>query len=264
MPTNFIILGSVALKHHYPEVKRKPKDVDILVEKPEVFKGKYLDVQSHRLYSLVSEYNQGELFASPEVLLTLKLSHVSKDTVWLDKTLQDIKFLLWDKDIKVIEPLYKDLVNLWDEVRPSKVNLNQTNTEFFKDNVDRLYDHEHLHRLVAFEADPMNYKIRPKLDYAYCSEKLWNKLDFDDKCFMVLEEAMVVSIERFKINPSSTRNMRLKAMESSGKKLLTTMTKGYFSRFIAENFYFLFRDKTPVSLYNEQLDKAFSDELFLD
>lgn len=260
---NFIILGSVALKHHYPAVKRKPKDVDILVDKPEVFKGKYLDVQSHRLYSLISEYNKGELFASPEVLLTLKLSHVGKDTVWLDKTLKDIEFLLWHESIMVIEPLYKELVILWDEVRPSKVNLNKTNSEFFSDNVNRLYDHELLHELVAFEEEPMNYKIRPSLDYAYCSEELWDKLSFDEKCYTVLEESMVISIERFKLDPSSTRNLRLKAMEDSGKKLITTMSKGYFSRFIAENYYFLFRHKFAVKLYNEQFDKVFSNEIFL-
>lgn len=260
--TNFIILGSVALKHYYPDARRKPKDIDILTDKPEVFKGKYLDVSSHRLYDLIKEYNKGELFASPELLLTLKLSHVGKDTVWLDKTLQDIRFLLWDKEVKVIEPLYKELVKLWDEIRPSRVNLNQTNAEFFNDAVNRKYDHEYLHQLVAFEGDPMNYKIRPKLDYAYCSETLWDNLSFNDKCFMALEEAMVISIERFKINSSSSKLDRIKAMQSSGKKLVTTMAKGYFSRFIAENFYFLFTHSFSVGKYNKQFDIALEDSVF--
>lgn len=223
-----LIFGSTALKHWFPDA-REPKDLDI-ISREDKNTG---EVYWTPAFEYLLENNGDHEYVFPNFLYTIKLSHSMWDVKW-DKTLHDIKFLK-RKGCIVDEPFYKLLIKDWSVLHGAKkAKLNKSNEDFFKDYVKRKYDHDFLHETVAYYGRPLFESIKEDLSMVQCSKKLFDKLSHLDKIRLCKEEMFVIALERYLI-PNDFVFSERAAFRKAFKHLVTSMTAGWFPRFIMEN-----------------------------
>ena len=235
---NWRIIGRVAMYHWFPNDTSVPQDIDILT--PAKIAGNnsnlcVVDTQWHNAAQLLIDASKDPVFLDADLLYTLKVSHAHWNVKWA-KTMHDINFLK-NKGCVLNMEIYKELFKVWSEVHGKKhVNMNKPMAEFFKDVIIRKYDHEQLHTLVAFNECPMHEILRKDHSTAWCSEDLFNELSFEKQCETALEEMLTVLIER---NPNLTvdslQSEKLKAASACYNTLVTSMTTGWFARFLILN-----------------------------
>jgi hypothetical protein len=222
------VIGSEAAAIHFPDF-RTIKDKDAVSKTP--IKG----WETH--YSPGFDYllNQQKLIASPDELYTIKVSHAAWNIHW-EKTMHDIEFFQL-KGCKVIEEFYQALYKDWEIIHGAKkAHLNVYNDDFFTCSVNRKYDHDWLHEQMMYYDTPMYFKIKTNKEKAFVEKKLFDNLSFEDKIRNVREEAFVVALERFMIPSEFMMNPSV-AYRKALKALITHMTKGWWPRFIIENWY---------------------------
>lgn len=259
---NKVLVGSKATKHWFPEF-RNPNDTDYLVD--EDIKGEPRVLEYHNvnrgagLQELFKKcidagHKEGDDYITPpELLYTLKLSHCYWPIHW-PKTMADILFFQ-KKGVKYDNELLSLLYKDWVEIHGKKrAFLNKSNEDFFKDKVNRTYIHDDIHRAVAYYDEPMFERIKKNKDLAYCNESLFNTLSQEDKYKLCREEIYVTALERF-IIPKDFCINTLAAYRGACQLLLTSMTKGWFPRFIALNWQELNKpDKHPfIQLFKDKL-----------
>jgi hypothetical protein len=252
----FLITGSVAAKHWFPHF-RAPKDVDIISEygvksdKPSAF-----SVETHwdKAQQIVLERNGDSVFVDPSALYTIKLSHMQWDIKW-SKTASDVLF--FQKQGVALDPvLYSLLVPIWCEIHGhKKVNLNMGNEEFFTSYVERRIPHDTLHEMVAFGDRPLHEKIRPDLSSPMVDVGLWLNLTEQEKLLLFYEELLVIAIERFNLRKESKKSERLIALSGAYKKLVTTMTKGFFCDYMLLNYSRMHDDRQFLLTHLERILK---------
>lgn len=231
--SRWLIIGSVASAHWW-EDSRKPADIDILT--PAKIAGAdsqvcIVESQWHEAAQLIIDANVAHTFADPDTLYTLKVSHAEWNIKW-EKTMFDIDFMQ-DRGCKLRMELYKELIKVWKQVHGAKrVNMARSMDAFFCDAVERKHDHEMLHELVAFKDRPMHERLRPNQSTAWCDEDLFNALDPQDQLLTALEEILAVSIERGRLTTGSKLSERLRAVHQAYFKLVTSMTTGWFARYL--------------------------------
>lgn len=233
---SWLIIGSVATYHWFPDA-RAPKDIDLLT--PATIKTNnsqicFVDTQWHDAAEYLISINNDPVFADPDVLFTLKVSHAHWDVKW-QKTMYDIEFLR-RKGCSLNMELYDKLFKVWTQVHGKKrVNMAQNMDTFFKDAVVREYDHEYLHELVAFYDRPLHERLRPDHGTAWCSRELFESFSYDDQCKTALEEMMATAIERSRLKLDMRQSQKMAAMSKAHFKLCTSMTTGWFARFLILN-----------------------------
>jgi len=225
-----IIIGSVALKYHFPDFDRENADIDYLVEKET--KSTKL-VEHHVIPPLWKRIKPDQEYLTPDQLYTLKVSHSYWNIFW-NKTIYDILFLK-EKGCKLDEELHNELYLYWIEKHgPKNVNLNKNNNEFFGKYVEREFDHDLIHELVKYYEEPL-YKdllIDP-------NKPLINKTKFFlqshlDQIRTVKEEGYTLGLERHYL-PGNTNNIKVAYMRAL-KILITSASKGWFPTFIVDNY----------------------------
>lgn len=190
---NKIIIGSTAIKHWYSDFNRMPKDIDYATDEEKI-KGSY---GIEYLYNpVIFKYSKGE-YLEPNLLLTLKASHICWDINW-DKHMWDIQFLL-SKGNKIIKPVFWELYQFWNEYHTvnKRSNLTMSKEQFFTNAVN--YDtieHDNLHLLI--NPIPIYTKVLKDGCEVELDENKFNNLTFEDKLAFVKEEVMVMSWERYK------------------------------------------------------------------
>ena len=184
---NRVLIGSTALKYHFNDFNRKPKDKDYAI-----ISRKYNTGDDCMIIPLVCEYSDSEI-ASPEMLLTLKLSHIFFDTNW-EKHMWDIQFLL-SKNINYDYDLMLKLKAFWTTHygRLYRSNLKQSSEDFFNNVLDTGYEHDYIHTLIA---SPPTYTKVLKGEVEICEKKVAALPDKEKDALMV-EEIMVMAWERF-------------------------------------------------------------------
>lgn len=232
----WLIIGSAAAYHWFPDF-RKPKDIDILTQaeiKTSNSQLCFVDAQWHEVAEELIRCSTDPVFADPDLLFTIKVSHAHWDVKW-NKTVFDIEFLR-RKDARLNYRLYNMLIPVWERIHGKKhVNMAQSMDTFFKDAVKREYDHEYLHELVAFYDRPLHERLRTDHSTAWCSQELFDNMSDDDQCKTALEEMMATAIERSRLTEQSKQSEKLMAMSKAHFKLCTSMTKGWFARFLILN-----------------------------
>lgn len=232
----WLLIGSVAAKHWWPEF-RAPKDIDLLT--PVTFTGSnsqlcVVETSWHKAADAILEANFDSTFLDPDLLYTLKVSHAEWDIKW-DKTMADIEFMR-RKGCKLVVPIYKLLIEVWKEVHGRKrVNMAQSMSTFFNDAVKREHDHEYLHELVAFYDRPLHESLRPDHGTAWCDKEKFFALSPDDQDKVVLEETLATAIERGRLTSKSKQSEKLIAVSQATKKLITSMTTGWFALYLIIN-----------------------------
>jgi len=239
---DYIVIGSVATKFWFSDYREPVNDIDILTtyqDKSEFIPDKYLNLRVERQTHSSAEYILGRkehgFYMIPDELYTLKISHAHWN-IKHAKTLHDIRFLKL-KGCQLDMPMYNSLVKTWEEVHGNKnqVNLNKTMEEFFTDNVKRIHSHEYLHELTKYNDKPMHEYIRKDLGKVLCCEKMFNALALEQQYECALEEMQVTAIERFHLTSSMPPSKIRHAVIEAHKLLCTSMTKGWFARFLIMN-----------------------------
>jgi hypothetical protein len=224
-----MLIGSSAAIQHFPDFPRKAKDVDYICA--DKIKGE--DNHFIEAHTAIFDKYPGDV-APPEVLYTIKCSHASWDIHW-SKTMFDIRFFQ-QKGVKLDEELYKILYKGWTEIHGKKrAMLVKENEDFFKDNVKRQYIHDDLHRAIAYYDAPLFERIKDDITMAMTSKDRFLKLTHEDQLRLCREETFVTALERFLI-PAEFRMSTTEAYHKGIKKLIVSMTRGWFPKFIIENW----------------------------
>jgi hypothetical protein len=227
---SYLIFGSTAIKHWYPDFNRTPKDLDIIGKGIPSTK----DMEYHWCpsFAYVTKNNVDSKYVDPNFLYTIKISHAAWDIRW-EKTMHDIKFLK-NKGCVLDEALYKSLLNDWETIHyKKKIVVKGNANEFFTSTISRRYNHDELHKKVMWYNVPLHESIRKDINDVHCSRELWNNLSEEDKMRCALEEAYVFAIERYSDYPATI------ALSKALKTLITSSTKGWFNKFLIDNFFTL-------------------------
>ncbi len=271
---NMLITGSRALNYHFPNYK-KEIDWDFIGTKKEVLHWfgeknitpdikifSNLKVYTTVIDSVIYEFEIAEEgysgyeyleaskneefsleYANLNVLFSMKKSHIHQP-INFNKHIEDYHFLKNCLVIDHLEYITKKRIKETDTRLKSKTpKLNQTVDEFVKESqsvLNRIYDHDDLHKIVAYYNEPLYFKIQPSHDVVMCSKKLWDKLNYEDKIKCIHEEAFVIALER-KIIPMLFQKGDLYTKEKAVKwalmRICTTLASGWFREFAIENYF---------------------------
>lgn len=247
-----VMVGSQAMKYWFEDA-REPKDWDYIADRPE--DAEQLESRADvlvepRLVQWFNPWMSG--IATPDELYTLKISHafweINTTANW-DKHAYDIVFLE-RKGAQFLRPLYDIALPIWKErYAPHKTKLaGATKDGFFKDAVVRKYDHDSLHRSVAYNlGKPMYERVLKKGSQVDCSIELFHALPYKDQLLLCQEEVMATALERVLI-PAWDRGERPSprgAYHWALRRTVTSLFKGEWSLWICLNL-----DSMMVPMYD--------------
>lgn len=256
---DYLIIGSSALEFHtyfkslsfhssnkHTFINITPNDLDIIYPNnhPAPNLSSKLKLDLHPMPKHIFEkFTHVEGFIDLHSQYILKLSHAEYDINW-SKTINHLQLIKQLTGIHLGNmskdqlTLLNDLQEYWKIVHKKKkqnISLNRPYWLFFKDKVDRQYDHETLHTYVKYYGGPLYKQILKDGHTVLPDIDKWNKLSFEDKLKCAREEIYVIALERFMI-PNNMKFCKHEAYRLAYKKLVTTMTKGWFPLFIIDNY----------------------------
>jgi hypothetical protein len=247
----FITIGSHAIKHWFPDFKRTPYDLDQV--SVDVTSRKHL----HEINPLpvLFEYCS-EPIASPDILLTVKISHAFWDIKWY-KTVSDIQFLQ-NKGVKHDPELLNELYKHWENKYGKKTvpKFNVSKAEFFKKHVERVVDHDFIHEVVAYRDKPMFKYILKEGQEVLLDYNKFLQLDFESKLQLAREEIYSIAIERYLL--TNLAKTKLGAYKQATKLVVTKLSKGWFPKFILTNYNYL---SNPDIDYYKKFTSIYKDIL---
>ena len=255
MKAKYLIYGSTAIKHFFPDYPNEPKDLDIIVDTDNNYHIAIDECRRIEQYYLpefqyIFENNKDKKFVDPDFLYTIKMSHLSWDINW-DKHMKSAIFLR-EQGAKLDKKLYDSLMIAWSRIHGAKkVKMNVKNEDFFKESIPRKYNHEFLHEQFAFYDRPLNERIRKDLDSPLCSEELWNLLSDEDKFKCALEELLVLTAERFIFVPKENQLQLKFARTKMLKTMITSTTSGWFNLYLKEHFFSLIKCEFPIHILDK-------------
>lgn len=261
-----ILIGSRAMKLHYPDFNREPFDTDLLVK--EIPDKKEPMTEYHIIPPLMNKFKNIHLVFptvekwKPEALsrydlMLLKLSHIFWDIKW-EKHMFDIQFMIkknppntyngrtTEDDIETImsDPLFNDLYKFWEAKHGKNIksDLTMDGKDFFN-NALKKYDHDYLHTLI--NPNP-TYKIVLKDNKSVePDEEKFHQLAHEQKLDLVREEIYVMAYERL-----AGRDYRT-AYSWMLKKFIMNHAPKFEIPFIIANYIELHK---PIINYKQKLD----------
>lgn len=272
---NYFIVGSTVMQKF--GFKVEPKDLDIFyikgTKKPFIKCNRR--VEYHTLpkelfdkFITRFDYPAGHSYLTPESLYVLKLSHAEYNIHW-QKTVKHIHMLkrdlkekyrtadIFDALPEQYRNLFYDLKEFWKTVHKSKRNikLNANKDKFFNNRVQRKYDHDLLHEIVKYSTEPMYKKCLKDGQDVFLDEKKFNALTHRQKLQLCREEIYVIALERFLI-PNNFKLCEHECYRAALKKLVTTMTKGWFPTYICDNYDQLNKvDKNYMKIFKKYITR---------
>lgn len=254
-----MLIGSRAIAHWNSDFKVKPgADWDIVgvPESEDFYRSRFQipdsnHIEWHDPHSLNN--NQMRYYHNTDSSYThvcdvkglaiIYRSHLHRDCNWDGHICKYHRFIvpmLSGSDLVSLkdDPLLLERIKLTKAAYPQgNPKLNKSNMEFFDDPVNKVYDHDFLHELYAYEDRPMFEKLkRPEqFDLAWCAKDLWDELTLEQQLQCVAEETYVIATERFMV-PNNWDFATKRAYYHSLKKVCTTLTSGWFRDFAIDNF----------------------------
>lgn len=248
-----LIIGSTALAFWYRDAPRSPKDVDIFSPEPVTGADAYWDDD----FGPWLAERPLPTVATPDELITIKASHAYWDLrngSW-DKHMGDLLFL--KKHGAVILPeLHDMLYRVWERRHgPKKVNLAQEASDFFRDAVKRVYDHDSIHDSVAYGNRPLYESVMKDGASVQTDMAKVRALSFDDQVRLFREEIYATALER-KVIPSDYRCSPRAAYAWALRRTITSLTKGWSARFMVNNYDVFYRpDMDYVAWHKSRADR---------
>lgn len=235
-----MIFGSTAAKYWFPDF-REPQDLDLISKS-----GKNERKEQHYWVPTFDEIiarNSHPQYLDAQHLITIKSAHLGWDIHWR-KTFNDILFFK-QKGLRMDPILYKKLVKDFTKIHGKRwASLKmKDSSSFFMDKVNRKYNHDKLHEVVAVYERPLYERIlkNPETKSVECSKEKFDKLSENDKILLVREEIWVTALERFLIPSNFTYGDNLSYFNSF-KKLVTTMSSGWFKEWIIDNVELIYKN----------------------
>ena len=232
-----MIIGSSAARWWDVPLGNADSDLDVMVHDEDMLEDYPFGCDSSivpiEVYNTI--YNASG-YVSPEVLLTLKMSHLAWDIKW-DKTKRHIITLLnlgYEPDYDA----YVLLKKYWESVHGDKsfLSLKKDKDDFFDDHVVYKYDHDYLHELVAYPNEPMYTRCLEDGESVMTSETKFRGMSHVDQVRMFREEVTVIAIERWLTNDvNKGRYSWYESYSLSLKKTITTLTKNWANDFMIMN-----------------------------
>jgi hypothetical protein len=219
-----IIDGGHPIRKSYV-VKHKSGDI---IEAEIAVKGSVAD----RLLKILTHNHVSNI----DLAYTLKMSHrFLRNSPHFEKTWKDIQAL------RKLGAKIPDCLSIWLRRREKETyyynhpSLNKSKEEFFDTKgVTYVHDHDSIHEAVAIEDKPA-YQSFLVGEVKTC-QNLFEQQSFDTKLNAVLEEAMVLSIERSLIHVDNPHELEHEVWRYSLMKVCTSITSGWFREFAWENY----------------------------
>lgn len=322
MSKPFLIVGSQAIKHHYPDFPRTPHDTDIIVSRETYesaisnkddiegiqerrgfssivkFKGlgyiEYFIADDVESFKVLLENGGNESYASPEVLYSMKKSHIHyplrfekhiHDYLFLREKLRQEKDLSleddlnshldWCDELPIFTALHKKCVEqVFGELRTPK--MTESKSKFFgksKKYVTSYYVHDDMHKAIALmhAGDPVYQQILADGAEVETDLLKWSKLSLQHKIWCVLEEVYVIALERKIIPPLFEGGLGLtpkQAFDWALMRVCTTLCDGFFREFATRAYNEIQKQYNPdyvhlffknISQYDTNYDKTEGD-----
>lgn len=226
-----VLIGSSAIKHHYPDFGREPKDTDYAVRQE--IKSGIRDIEYLFNPVLASRYPESAGVATPNDLYTLKISHLFWDINW-EKHMFDVQFLK-TKGCVIDMPLFDELYLFWNKIhgKNKRSELNMNAASFFDNALNCPYDHDMLHTIIN-PAPTYTKVLKDGAEVDVCEDK-FNAFSFDEKCDLVREEVYIMAWERM-----SKMDYRI-AYGRMLRKFIRNHAPIWEALFIIEHFYDLYK-----------------------
>lgn len=163
-------------------------------------------------------------------LAIIKRSHLWRDLAFDKHITMYHRFINFPRSLWTphMEALYQERLALTKAAFPQRQpNLMQPTKDFFDDAVKKIYEHDYLHELVAFYKKPLYTRLLRSPELAWCDEDKWNNLTDTEKDQCVVEETMVIAIERFLLPGGWQMPPKLAYMKAL-RKVCTTLCSGWF------------------------------------
>ena len=236
------LIGSRAMHAWFPEDAREPKG-DWDYHAPSKFQDP-VELSFRKLAEprdVFTDYRLGAWswgsIATPDELYTMKISHsfweINGPRQW-DKHASDIIFLS-RKGAQFLRPLYNILLPVWkDRYRKNPTDTTKSKKDFFNDAVKRKYDHDSLHRSVAYGDHPLYEDIlKDGSEVEVDNGKFW-QMDFETKLMLVREEIYATALERILI-PRNYSGSPGAAYWWALRRTATSLFKGEWALFLMLN-----------------------------
>jgi hypothetical protein len=178
-----LIIGSTAIKNFFPDFPRNPKDLDYVVDKED---NKNSDNTEYLYNPIILKY-QNDGYLKPELLLSLKISHLFHDINWF-KHIFDVQFLL-SKGIQYNKEIVDELIPFWNDLhkKVKKSNLTQSKEDFFSNAVNEdTLQHDYIHTLI--NPIPMYTLLLKDGAEVELDENKWHNLSYEDKTKVVAKD----------------------------------------------------------------------------
>jgi hypothetical protein len=234
-----------------------PKGVEIIASDFEDLNANTLVVCAQYCAGWKTETPLGEAWVvAPEGIMLLKRSHLHRERNF-EKHIRDYHFLLerYRCDTEIYRGLLGARIRLirahFGDKTPS---LAQLKKDFFDDGVEKIYEHDDIHRAVAYYTRPLFEMLHEDGQEVLCSRAKWDTFSHGNKISCVREEAFTIAIERRLLH---RRGMSPRhAFDWALMRICTTLTSGFFRDFAIDNwpeireygeydFWRKFRDNEP-------------------
>lgn len=206
-------------------------------------------------------FELGRSYASLEACLALKLSHrYLRNSPHFLKTMKDI-WLLRAWGVTIHSGFLKDWLARREKetLNYGHPTLNQSKMGFFDASVPYKYDHDSIHKAVAFRDVPAYTKYKGDKQEVMCSKGKFFSLSLLEQLEGVAEEAYVLALERSLI-PHLGALTPKQAFDKALMKVCTSITSGWFREFAWENYSLVqaifnenYVDKFKIALFNGEI-----------
>lgn len=249
--SNPILIGSRALAFWDDTFKLKPNaDWDVISDAPidgfEWHDPSLLnnsDVYRYTEHGLTTEINGIKLnVVSLKGLALIKRSHLWRNLSF-DKhiTMYHRHLAKYVEELSEFDQRFiKQRTELTHKTFPQgHPSLKKTKEDFFDDFVTKKYDHDELHKIVAFNDSPLYNRILKDNEPVFCDKTKWELLTHQEKLQCIAEETYVIAIERFLV-PNDWRYAAKLAYLKSLNKVCTTLCSGWFRDYAIDHYPELF------------------------
>lgn len=221
------------------------------------------DIQNYVSSDITTEFNGIELdVVSLRGVALIKRSHLWRDLHFDRHITMYHRYLsmhmdnLTDADVNFLNARTSLTHKEFPRQHPK---LNTSKEDFFEDFVIKKYDHDDIHKIVAFSEIPMYNMILKDNEPVFCDVSKWNTLSHTEKLRCIVEEAYVISIERFLVPKDWKYPSKLAYMKSLNK-VCTTLCSGWF-RDYAIDYYpeaFDMFDEAKFLKFKERIENELS------
>lgn len=207
------------------------KRLEITVANKDDTNSQLLDL--HRCAPTSSLADLEVVYPNLDWLYTLKMSHrFKKNSPHFHKTMSDILFM------RTLGAKIADLD--WFELRQRQTltkhpKLNQSKGAFFDTpGINYVYDHDSIHLAMALGSRPAYEEYKD--GEVWCSKRLWDEQPHIVQLRGVLEEALVLALERSQI-PFDFKPNLIWSFKFALEKVCTSITSGWFREFAWEHYH---------------------------